>query len=119
MYRRVCRKCGRVARVGSVYCGKCETVWRTPEYLQARTWILAHAPEWCGICLEGARDGDPWTVDHITARIDGGSNEWWNLRRAHRSCNSARGAQQQRPRRDSAGPGPIDSSRDWLASMEE
>lgn len=39
-----------------------------------------------------ARDDDPLTVDHLVPRSQGGTHERGNLRAAHRSCNSRRGA---------------------------
>jgi hypothetical protein len=58
-----------------------------------RAWLLQHAPHWCVICLEGETDGDPWQVEHYTARVDDGDVEdWRNMGRAHRSCNARGGA---------------------------
>jgi len=51
------------------------------------------------LCGEGEREGDPWTADHIVPRRDGGSDGIDNLQRAHRSCNSSRGARMPRSRR--------------------
>lgn len=40
----------------------------------------------CWLCGDGAREGDPWTADHVVpGEIDS------ILLAAHRSCNSARG----------------------------
>jgi 5-methylcytosine-specific restriction endonuclease McrA len=46
----------------------------------------------CWICGEPAKPGDPLTADHIIPRIDGGADVRENMRAAHRSCNSRRGA---------------------------
>lgn len=46
----------------------------------------------CWICGEPAKPGDPLTGDHIVPRIDGGADVRENMRAAHRSCNSRRGA---------------------------
>ncbi len=90
--RRICRRCPRRARVGSAYCSRCGDEWRTAEYKRNRLWILKWAPMYCVICFEGERAEDPWTVDHLLSRLMGGGDEWTNLGRAHRSCNSSKGA---------------------------
>lgn len=41
----------------------------------------------CWIC--GNPDAD--TLDHVLPVSRGGGNQWWNLRPACRSCNSAKG----------------------------
>ncbi len=46
----------------------------------------------CWICGQPAKPGDPLTGDHIVPRIHGGQDVRENLRAAHRSCNSRRGA---------------------------
>jgi 5-methylcytosine-specific restriction enzyme A len=46
----------------------------------------------CWLCLEPARPGDPLTADHVVPRAQGGTNTRQNMRAAHRSCNSRRGA---------------------------
>jgi len=45
----------------------------------------------CAICGLGLSPSE-MTVDHIVPRSLGGSNEAWNLRAAHKRCNSARGS---------------------------
>lgn len=44
----------------------------------------------CAICGEKARPGDPLTRGHIVPRAAGGSDEPWNIRPEHESCNAAR-----------------------------
>ena len=46
----------------------------------------------CWICGEPAKPGDPLTADHLVPRIHGGPDVRENMRAAHRSCNSRRGA---------------------------
>lgn len=46
----------------------------------------------CWMDGQPARPNDPLTVDHIVPRSRGGTHERSNLRAAHASCNSARGA---------------------------
>lgn len=94
--RRICSRCPRVAREGSRFCSRCGDEWRTPEYRRVRLWILEHAPMWCVLCMEGPREDDPWTIEHIVPRRLGGGHEWTNLGRAHRSCNSAGGGRSRR-----------------------
>lgn len=65
-----------------------------PEYQRERARILATAIA-CAICGGPARPGDPMTADHIRPVSSGGPAAG-NLRPAHRSCNSARGARQRR-----------------------
>ena len=51
----------------------------------------------CQLCLEPVdRSADPWSdwypsLDHIVPQSHGGSDEWDNLRLAHRWCNAIRG----------------------------
>jgi predicted Fe-S protein YdhL (DUF1289 family) len=55
------------------------------EYQRLAKMIRANAVT-CHLCNEGARVGDPWTADHVTA---GDVNS--PLLPAHRSCNSSKG----------------------------
>jgi 5-methylcytosine-specific restriction endonuclease McrA len=90
--KKKCTRCPRFAKPGHLHCSRCGPELRTYAYRQVQKWILAHAPMWCVLCLKGPRDHDPWTVDHRISREDGGSDHWTNLGRAHRSCNSRKGA---------------------------
>jgi 5-methylcytosine-specific restriction endonuclease McrA len=49
----------------------------------------------CAICTGTGTADDPLTADHVVSPRDGGSNDLSNLRAAHRSCNSSRGAHEQ------------------------
>lgn len=57
---------------------------------QNRRILLANATH-CHICGQPARHDDPLEADHITPVSRGGSDEFSNLRPAHRSCNRRRG----------------------------
>ena len=77
-------------------CADCQTTYnrlhpkpKRPHYsgnYQARAKAVRESAQYCWICLEGARVGDPWTADHV---IPGDSDS--PLLPAHRSCNSRRG----------------------------
>ncbi len=61
--------------------------YRSKQYQANRRAILASHPA-CAICnLHGAD-----TVDHITPISQGGTGALYNLRPAHGTCNSRRGA---------------------------
>lgn len=57
----------------------------------------------CLLCLKDLHDADPRdvTLDHVTPKVDGGSNESSNLYTACRSCNCSR---QDKPLNRVAGP---------------
>lgn len=61
------------------------------DYRKAAKRVLAEESV-CWMDGEGPRPNDPLTVDHITPRSQGGGHERSNLRAAHASCNSRRGA---------------------------
>jgi hypothetical protein len=52
----------------------------------------------CGFCRHPV-DPQEMDVDHIVPLADGGPDEFWNLRVAHRLCNRGAGARQARARR--------------------
>lgn len=61
--------------------------------------LLGERDNWtCHLCGEPVPqfthciDGQSATIDHIVPLVRGGSHTWDNVRLAHRSCNSARGA---------------------------
>ena len=61
--------------------------------------LLGERDNWtCHLCGEPVPqfthciDGQSATIDHIVPLARGGSHTWDNVRLAHRSCNSARGA---------------------------
>jgi len=62
-----------------------------PAYRRARAELLAAAAR-CAICGQPPTAGDPLTADHITPLAEHGTHHRTNLRAAHRSCNSRRGA---------------------------
>ena len=71
-------------------------------YRKARAQLLSHS-QVCWIC---GRDGAD-TADHVVPLIDGGHpTSLLNMRPAHRSCNSRRGA--NRPSSST-----IETSRTW------
>lgn len=57
---------------------------------RARAKVIRETATYCWICGEGARPDDPWTADHVFGP------ESDVLAAAHRSCNSSRGAREQR-----------------------
>ena len=91
--RRACPKCGRVVNIGRRYCPahKPPVVYQLAEYRINRAHVLA-TEHTCWICGEPARESDPLTADHIVPVSAGGNSTRANLRAAHRSCNSRRGA---------------------------
>ncbi len=58
---------------------------------RARTVTLSSATH-CHICGKPATPDDPLEADHIVPVSYGGSDGWWNMRPAHRSCNRSRGS---------------------------
>lgn len=46
----------------------------------------------CYLCQQGEDDRDPWQVEHVIPKAQGGSDELHNLALAHRSCNLTKGA---------------------------
>lgn len=97
-----CVNCGdSFTRKGtpSPYCsGKCRRKSRGKWIGRADRLAIYERDEWtCGLCREPVvRDLnwlDDWapTLDHITPRSKGGSDDPLNLRLAHRWCNSVRG----------------------------
>lgn len=63
-------------------------------------YAIYQRDDWtCQLCLEPVeRDGDKWgdwapSLDHVVPRSKGGSDDWDNLRLAHRWCNAVRGAE--------------------------
>ncbi|PZP03182.1 MAG: hypothetical protein DI609_01360 [Corynebacterium urealyticum] len=62
--------------------------WSGRRVTELTAEVLAQYGDRCHLCgLTGAT-----TADHIVPRSKGGSDELDNLRPAHKSCNSARGA---------------------------
>ena len=66
--------------------------WEPKHWARTRIRILARDGYVCGIC---GRDGAN-SVDHIVARVHGGSHDDSNLRAAHAICNSAMGGRTRR-----------------------
>ena len=64
--------------------------WIRPERRNALNLRDAYT---CVYCLRDLHGADPRdiTLDHLTAKVDGGSNASENLVTACRSCNSSRG----------------------------
>lgn len=67
------------------------------EWRRLSDRLIATATE-CAICGGEFTEADPATVDHITPKARGGTNDESNLRVTHRSCNSRRGGQMRRNR---------------------
>ncbi len=83
---RSCR-CGELHRAGE----RCPA--KGPELRAIRYWqvlskkILVRDSYICWLCNGIGAD----TVDHVIARANGGGDDEWNLRAAHRRCNSKKG----------------------------
>lgn len=63
-------------------------------YRKNRALVLARCtPDTpCGLCHRPlGRDETQWSTDHIKPVSKGGSDDAWNLRPTHLSCNSRRG----------------------------
>lgn len=63
---------------------------RTRTDQQTRATIAANATT-CYLCGQGPRTNDPFTIDHITPRSQGGPDHQTNYAVAHRTCNSRKG----------------------------
>jgi len=88
---RLCR-CGRIPPPGLRHCpGHTPRGNDTYAYQQASRHIRATATH-CWLCHEPFTPDDPATADHIIPRSQGGTDAMDNLRAAHLSCNSRRGA---------------------------
>ncbi len=74
--------------------------WRT-----ARAQVLARDHRICHIC--GLPEAD--SVDHLTAKALGGTDNPSNLAAAHLSCNSARGARSRFAARRRGGGGAVEN----------
>jgi 5-methylcytosine-specific restriction endonuclease McrA len=61
------------------------------QHEQLRERVLAEESR-CWLCGEPARPDDPLVADHVVPRAAGGETTRSNLRAAHGSCNSRRGA---------------------------
>jgi 5-methylcytosine-specific restriction endonuclease McrA len=61
------------------------------SYRQNRQAVLSAATV-CALCGKPPTPDDPLTVDHIVPLVHGGTHHSGNLRPAHSSCNSRRGA---------------------------
>lgn len=65
-------------------------------YRKLREQVAASLPVACWICrlpiTHQGHDGQALTLDHIIPVSRGGSNGALNVRPAHKSCNSSRGA---------------------------
>ena len=77
--------------------------WRTVRFAFART-----LPTPCPFCHELIYPGDAFDIDHRLPVHYGGSDDWSNLRAAHRSCNR-RAGHAARMNRDR----PQTHGRDW------
>jgi len=92
---RPCLTCGNLT-INPRRCPDCQATYNRlhpkphrPHYTgdyKARAKAVRDSAQYCWICLEGPRDGDPWTADHV---IPGDKDS--PLLPAHRSCNSRRG----------------------------
>jgi len=72
----------------------------------------------CWLCAYPARPGDPLTADHVVPVVLGGATVRENLRAAHRSCNSRRGARLGAALRR-RGWAPIAGERRWTARLRD
>ena len=91
---RACRRCGRPTT--GAFCAEHQHLatrrhYNSGEYRANRQHLLA-TESTCWICGDGPRAGDPWTADHLIPLASNGTNARDNLRLAHHSCNSRRGA---------------------------
>ena len=93
--KRACTVCGGIADVGN----RCRAHQRRGRGGAARAKAareVVAAADVCWRCGEPARPDDPLTADHaVVPHSAGGPFAAWNMRAAHRSCNSRAGRQQQ------------------------
>lgn len=83
-------------------CGSCRPTTTTrglgSSYQQLARHVIA-TEAGCHICgRTDLTEGDIWTADHVVPRSRGGRLVRSNLRKAHRSCNSSKGATSDRVR---------------------
>jgi 5-methylcytosine-specific restriction endonuclease McrA len=93
MTLRACVECGRTAIPGH---NRCTTHHQpnprnTYAYQKARA-IIQHQATTCWICGGTFTTANPPTADHVIPVASGGTSLLSNLRAAHLSCNSRRGA---------------------------
>ena len=99
---RLCRDCPRTIPWGRQRCDYCEEDYQrlrgTPayrgydaRYQRLRAQVIAEETH-CWLCLGTDFSSDPPTADHVLPLVDGGPTVRGNLRLAHYSCNSRRGA---------------------------
>jgi 5-methylcytosine-specific restriction endonuclease McrA len=90
---RACAYCGRPVPVGAIRCAE-HAIARDNGHARrkriARGFLATQTV--CAICGQPARPNDPLTIDHVIPVAHGGQTTLANLRAAHRSCNSRRGA---------------------------
>ena len=92
---RSCSRCRAEKRERSRRRGTSTARGYDRSYRSLRKQVLAEERA-CWICGHPARLGDPLTVDHVLPLALGGVNHRSNLRAAHSSCNSGRGAAARR-----------------------
>ena len=91
-----CLGCRRDVPLGRSWCRDCAPR-KAPipgyrQYRRVRAAVLAEERV-CSLCGRLGTPAEPLTtVDHVLARANGGTHARGNLRAAHRSCNSAKGA---------------------------
>src|SRR5262245_50469547 len=89
---KTCSVCGRPARTSR--CPehpKPRRPYGTAEYKRNRAQTLLEE-SLCWRCGKPAKPGDPLTADHVVPVAAKGPSLRSNLRAAHKSCNSRRGA---------------------------
>jgi 5-methylcytosine-specific restriction endonuclease McrA len=104
---RVCRH-GEIVPAGS-FCPRCRAEGQARSHRRGSSTARGYGATYrslrrqvlieeqaCWICGYPARLGDPLTVDHVLPLALGGVNTRTNLRAAHLSCNSGRGAAARR-----------------------
>jgi 5-methylcytosine-specific restriction endonuclease McrA len=92
MPRKLCT-CGRIALSGTTRCATHlkQNARNTYAYQQARARVYAEETV-CWICHKPVRADEKRSADHVIAVARGGTSTRDNLRLAHLTCNSRRGA---------------------------
>ena len=93
MTLRACIDCGRPSPGSRCPEHAIPRLPRSGTYTRTAAKVRAEATA-CWICGTPFADpNDPPVADHVIPRAYGGSDDETNLRAAHQSCNSRRGAQ--------------------------
>ncbi len=93
------------------------TAWNGRKIARLANLVVGRYGSVCWLCHQPIDLTVPRTqpgglsVDHVTPRSKGGTDDLWNLRPAHRSCNVRR---QDKPASQFRPPRPVAVSSEWF-----